>query len=145
MRFNLLILFSIAVSPSILVSTAFAEPEIITEPLMRYGLGTVADANYSPDGKYIATAGPLGIVLWDTNSFEVIRVLEYPGHSVRAIDFSPDSSQILTGGIGGKILLWEVAGSDAPIAEFEVEELVRLQVDPEFIGGGYEMVEAHGR
>jgi len=45
-----------------------AQPVTIPEPLMRCGLGTLLSDAYSPDGKYIATGGGIGAMLWNVEA-----------------------------------------------------------------------------
>ena len=45
-----------------------AQPVTISEPLMRCGLGALLSDAYSPDGKYIATGGGIGAILWNVEA-----------------------------------------------------------------------------
>ncbi|MFC1601037.1 DVUA0089 family protein [Candidatus Sumerlaeota bacterium] len=85
-------------------------PGTKADGLVRYGLGSIMCADYSPnaDRPRIATGGPAGIVIWNTATGEVIRVLSALGHEVRCIAFSPDGSRILTGGTDQTARLWDV-------------------------------------
>lgn len=60
-------------------------------------LGELTNAAYSPDGRSIATCGPLGVFIWDVEIDWPIRWLR--GHASRAlyVAFSPDGSRVLTG------------------------------------------------
>ena len=72
---------------------------------MILGLGSLGAAVYSPDGKYIATAGSLGVFLWDAETGALLRTLIGHTGSVGSVAFSPDGMRILTGGAGaGEIL-----------------------------------------
>ena len=77
--------------------TARAQGTVATLPLQRYGLGSLECAAYSPDGKHVATGGGIGVVLWDANTGDQVRILSAPGHYVLSVAFSPDGTKILTG------------------------------------------------
>ena len=81
------------------------------EPLMRYGLGTLECAAYSPnpDVPVVATAGGIGVVLWDSNTGKQLRILSAPGHYVLSVAFSLDGSQVLTGSEDQTAKLWDAA------------------------------------
>ena len=64
---------------------------------MILGLGTLEAAVYSPDGKYIATAGSLGAFLWDAETGALLRTFRGHRRRVRSVAFSPDGKRILTG------------------------------------------------
>ena len=76
--------------------TAHAQGTIAVEALQQYGLGTLARAAYSPDGKRIITGGGGGAFLWDAETGQVIRRFLAPNHTVHSLAFSPDGSKILT-------------------------------------------------
>jgi len=87
--------------------TARAQGTVATLPLQRYGLGSLECAAYSPDGKHVATGGGIGVVLWDANAGDQVRILSAPGHYVLSVAFSPDGTKVLTGGEDGLTLLWD--------------------------------------
>lgn len=63
----------------------------------------------SPDGKYFATGGSLGIVrVWDFSSGACLS--EQKGHSgaIACVRFSPDGKQIVSTGTDGLVLVWNV-------------------------------------
>ncbi len=74
---------------------------------MILGLGTLEAAVYSPDGKHIATAGSLGVFLWDAETGALLRT--FRGHTdwVRSVAFSPDGKRVLTGSDDSTAKLWD--------------------------------------
>ena len=84
---------------ALLAVPALADPVTVAEPLMRYGLGDLSCAAYSPNPArpLIATGGGIGVVLWDTNTGDQVRILSAPGHGVTSVAFSPDGAKVLTG------------------------------------------------
>ncbi len=96
---------------SILISTIIIPLSALELPLsgpsgeMILGLGELRAEAYSPDGKYIASAGsPLGPFLWDAETGQRVRIFsgDRIGESLCMV-FSPDGSKVLTG--GGRDLL----------------------------------------
>jgi WD40 repeat protein len=79
----------------------------VTTPLHQYGLGTLACAAYSPDGKTILTAGGGGAFLRNAETAEVVRRFHATGHFVNSLAFSPDGARVLTGGIRGEAKVWD--------------------------------------
>ena len=71
---------------------------------------TINDIDFSPDGNWIATAGDDTLVKIWFASTGAPKVALY-GHGenvpVRSLDFSPDSTQLVSGGF--EVILWDVA------------------------------------
>lgn len=70
--------------------------------------GDVNDAEFSPNGKFIATAAGGGAKLWDKNGKLLFNLDGHPG-IVKQVDFSSDSKLILTVA-EGLINLWNTDG-----------------------------------
>lgn len=79
--------------------------------IAQYGRGWVADLAYSPDGKWLALAGSLGVWLYDTNDFSLApRLLPTPRNPL-GVAFSTDGVYVAAAGRGA-VEIWEV-GSGA--------------------------------
>lgn len=69
----------------------------------------IYDARFSPDGKYVVTAGSDKTArLWDVRTGKEIQT--FSGHSlpVKSVEFSPDGNYIVTGSNDGTIKMWDV-------------------------------------
>ncbi len=64
--------------------------------VLRGHFAVVSDAEFSPDGRWVVTAGPTTAGLWDARSGQLVFFLR--GHSARltSATFDPSSSRILT-------------------------------------------------
>ena len=78
----------------------------VVKPDMSY-LFAVA---WSPDGKLVAANGAYKIGLWDAESGEQVRVLDWPEGMARiqGLAWSPDGHQIASGAGSGDLRLWDV-------------------------------------
>ncbi|MGI8775575.1 MAG: AAA family ATPase [Actinomycetota bacterium] len=75
---------------------------------------------WSPDGRFIATAGNGMIArVWEAATGRPLFTLSAHTGPVFTVDWSPDSSRLVTGGLDGVAIVWDVTERDA-------RELVRL-------------------
>jgi WD40 repeat protein len=71
--------------------------------LLRGHFGPVFDASFSPDGRFVVTAGPMTAGLWDAGSSKLIAYLRGHEEPLTAASFSPDGTQILTSSRDGTV------------------------------------------
>lgn len=71
--------------------------------------GTIEALEFSPDGKWLASAGRDGAVkLWETTAWgSSVQVTTHP-QGARCLVFSPDSKTLVTGGRDGFIRIWDL-------------------------------------
>jgi WD40 repeat protein len=86
----------------------------LTPPLGEWGDGGTSDLSYSPDGRWLATAGRSGSV-WDvTDGRRVCRIPSTALYSLfAAVAFSP-AGRWLAVNFGQVVELWEYAGAGQP-------------------------------
>ncbi|MBC8481939.1 MAG: WD40 repeat domain-containing protein [Planctomycetes bacterium] len=97
------------------VSYAQAEWDISTKPLARLGMGSVNDIKFSPDGRYLAVGGSIGIWLYDATVLPPKPITLLEGHTkgVTSISFSPDGSLLASGSDDNTIRLWNVESRES--------------------------------
>lgn len=113
--------------PASSVSTDFAN---IVE-LARWGKGVITNAIYSPDGKIIALASPIGVRLHDANTLDEILYLE-TGTRVNGIAFSSDGKK-LAAGLGDKTAgIWSIAdGKRLQTLEGHTDQVTSVAFSPD--------------
>ncbi len=93
---------------------------------MILGLGSLEAAVYSPDGKYIATAGSLGAFLWDAETGALLRTFLGHTEQVLSVAFSPDGTRVLTGaGLYGRPVSDSDEDSTAKLWDAETGQEIR--------------------
>ena len=79
----------------------------------------VFDAEFSPDGKTIATAAEDNIIrIWDAETGNCIKVLEGHENGVLCVSFSPDGKYLASGSKDKTIRVWELQ-SGACVCEYK--------------------------
>jgi WD40 repeat protein len=79
--------------------------------VLRWHFGRVADANFSPDGRWIVTAGPVTVGLWAPGVSEPILPYGFGGHKplVTSSTFDPTSDFVLSSSTDGTVRRSECA------------------------------------
>jgi WD40 repeat protein len=72
--------------------------------------GTVFDASFSPNGRWVVTGGPTTAGLWDASNGEWIFFLRGDGTAVRAAAFSSPTRIVVRGGDGVRAYVCELCG-----------------------------------
>jgi WD40 repeat protein/serine/threonine protein kinase len=76
--------------------------------LAAWGKGDIRSVAYSPDGKVLAVASPMGVYLYDRETMLELRLLE-TSLSPAEVVFTPDSTLLAAFSGDGIIKLWQVA------------------------------------
>ena len=74
----------------------------------RLGRGVFSEVAYSPDGRWLAVAGSIGIWIHDAHTLNPVKLLTGHTGSVESVSFSPDGNTIATGGNDDPVRLWDV-------------------------------------
>ncbi len=85
------------------------------------GLGTLSDAAYSPAGNYIATGGSLGVLLWESETGRLARVLYSGAQAVQCLAFTPGGDHLVAVGTDQSVL-WDVE-SGRPLLSFPTKPM----------------------
>jgi WD40 repeat protein len=75
--------------------------------LLRGQFGGLAAGAFSPDGRWIVTAGPTTAVLWPAATGQLLFYLHGHTAQLTAASFSPDGKQILTASKDGSVRLYD--------------------------------------
>ena len=86
--------------------------------------GWIRNASMSPDGNWMATAGNDHVVqLWSTNEPIAARKLEGHEDELYFSCFTPDSRQLVSGGLNGMMRVWDVETGEF-VREIDASEYV---------------------
>ena len=83
--------------------------------LITYFGGVQRYARYSPDGKYLASAGSDRMVMvWNPQTGDQVKVLSGHEQRINALAFSPkDSNLLVSASLDGSVRIWNVAEGKA--------------------------------
>lgn len=71
---------------------------------------TVVGIAVSKDGRLLATgSADNAIIIWDANTYQQIRKIEFHKGQVTTLDFSPDAKTLISGSTDKSLRLWDVA------------------------------------
>jgi WD40 repeat protein len=98
--------------------------------------GSVADARFSPDGRWVVTAGPITGGLWNVRTGDLAMYLRGPTERPVAAAFGPDSRTILTKEANGVVRRFRCAICGTvdelrEMAEQRIEKSGRVLTDEE--------------
>ena len=74
----------------------------------RPGKGVIYGLAYTPDGKRLAAASSIGILIRDVQTGEELHLLEGYKAEVYSVAFSPDGKTLASGSRDGTVLLWDL-------------------------------------
>jgi WD40 repeat protein len=102
--------------PSVLAGTPISLPQTaITidnlshlSPLAHWSKGNIVQIEVNPDGSLLAVATPLGIYLYDSETFDETSFIEVKNW-VSNIAFSPDGTMLASGALDGTVQLWQIS------------------------------------
>jgi WD40 repeat protein len=100
--------------------------------------GSVTDARFSPDGRWVVTAGPITAGLWNARTGELVMYLRGPTSRPTAATFAPDSRTIVVGEQNGTVRQYEcaVCGDLDDLLELADRRLERSGLKPSRITRG---------
>ena len=107
---------------------------------MRLGKGNIIDIAFSPDGKQLAVASSIGIWLYDTQTYQKIRLLtgnveNRASRTIHNIVFSQDGKTLVSedtttrySSTGSRILFWDIETGTNEIRTTENPEVASFRI-----------------
>ena len=92
---------------------------------LRGHFGSVQDARFSPDGRWIVTAGPRSVGLWRASDGRLVRLLVGPEGPFRAAAFRDDSRTIVAQAADGTVAVYDcrICGRVSELVDLADERL----------------------
>ena len=98
----------------------------------RLGKGDIADIQYSPDGKFLAVAGGIGIWLYDVTIHQEVSLIIADTSQVWHLAFSPDGRILASGNADGNIILYDrITGTQKTLIGRNTEYITSLAFSPD--------------
>jgi WD40 repeat protein len=94
---------------------------------LRGHYGDVLSASFSPDARWIATAGPTAVGLWSAASGELLSFLQGPESTLTGVSFAPAGHRVLVSSTDGAVrtYLCELCGRLPKLAALARSRLAR--------------------
>ena len=114
--------------------SAAGEPRAI----LRGHVSTVADVAFSPDGRWISTAGPSAAAVWRARTGARLFYLRGHVNALRVTGFSPDGAHVLTGSLDGTVRRYRcvLCGEVKELRRLALTRLRELRLASEAARGG---------
>ena len=98
----------------------------------RFGKGDIADIQYSPDGKFLAVAGGIGIWLYDVATHQEASLITADTSPAWHLAFSPDGRTLASGNADGNITLYDRStGTEKTLIGRNTEYITSLAFSPD--------------
>jgi WD40 repeat protein len=92
------------------LSSLAQAPQTAPELVVQTGTGAPqSPVDYSPDGRWIATAYAEAVTIWEASSGHLWGSLVAHSASIRTISFSPDSRWVASGSDDNSVIVWDIA------------------------------------
>ena len=84
-------------------------PAAVLRQLHRLGfhVSTVSQVSFSPDGRWVVSAGPTAAGIWQVSTGNLVYALRGAKGTLSSAAFAPDSRRIVVGDAGGGITTFD--------------------------------------